>query len=231
MSGARRADREAVPNEGSLMTSVRRFNRRLVAALAGALAGGAVAASVVAASIPAPDGTINACYGNDSLLRVRDSNLPCKVDEHRLSWPSLPPHAYATHADQGPTLSGNPTEVVHLDLPGGSYVVNAKVVLDRPPNQELAGRQFSSAICQLRTAGGEIRDIRDQARVLLYTAPGSHSLEATVPLDATYTNTSKSPARLTLYCRDESAGDGPAYVADEAQLIATQATVVEQGSR
>jgi hypothetical protein len=98
-------------------------------AIAVALLGGAVLAA-----IPGAGGEISACYNRSGKVRVIDAEAgeTCKSRETPLAWnqigPRGPSDAYvATMSPLSPLPGGETLTMVSMDVPAGSYVIDAQV--------------------------------------------------------------------------------------------------------
>ena len=60
--------------------------KRVPALIAGVAIGAIVAGGIAYAAIPAPDGTINACYAKSGNIRIVEQGETCKANEDPITW-------------------------------------------------------------------------------------------------------------------------------------------------
>ena len=134
----------------------------MIRAALATLALAAVGAGVAFAAIPDPDGTIHGCYrnaagpGDDRAgdLRVVDpgptGRRACEPGETPLDWNQggLPRVYQAAKHNTKSYGTGKVRPLLGLDLPAGTYSVNAKAVIKGPHNDN----KSRSASCDLYVA-------------------------------------------------------------------------------
>ena len=110
-----------------------------------------VAAGGIAFAIPDSAGIINGCYDKVSgkLRVIQDASQGCANNETALSWsvtgpsgpqgipgpqgqpgPTGPSHAYSTRSNTRVPLTGDIDPVLSLTVPAGTYVIDAKSIIE-----------------------------------------------------------------------------------------------------
>jgi hypothetical protein len=153
------------------------------------------------------------------VLRIVDaeSSEECLAGEAPLTWnrtgpagPSGPPGPSDAYAVPGTTLAvpDNPTSLVELELPAGSFVIQAKATMSN-------GSFSDVAIAQCQIAGDNDADTS-----FAFLGPrGSASNEETIAL--LLADTFAEPRRVTLRCAQNGTAYG-ALVAKDIHLVAVR---------
>jgi hypothetical protein len=204
---------------------------RFLVALAGA---GAIAliASAAWAVIPDASGTIHACYAQDGVLRVVDSEAGqrCKKNERSLDWetapapapePELPDSFVALRTQEVPLPQGR-TVIAALELQPGKYEVTGKVFLF---NSSSEVGPVSGVSCQLTPSnedgspGNSGGPPADPGHLALAPSgePGS---AGTIGLGVSQVLTETGSVVLDCYNHDPSEGSAP--VASNAWIRAIE---------
>ena len=184
----------------------------------------AVAAGIGYAAIPT-NGLINACYTKtNGGLRVIDPSVgqTCTQKESALQWNQAgpkgdrgPSDAYSDDSGFDPLnfSDGGPgVDVATLNLPAGSYVFNAKVLVGNRPDGENA-----EVTCTLRYGFAVVFDISGVR--LGGGAPGAAGSTATLASSAT--RTLDAPQTVRLNCNTTSADAFAQYGQLNAVAVAT----------
>jgi hypothetical protein len=181
---------------------------------------GVAAGGVAYAGIPSSDGTIHACYANDTgALRVvdRDTGGPirdCERGSTGLSWsqrgpagaqgpqgvqrapgPARAPELRTVFDDDTGIICNKGCDEGSLLLTAGSWMISAKILL----LQKKYGRPLSVA-CKLRAG-----DDTDVAATVAYGANSARRAETTLSMHVVHTQS--GPARAYLWCTDGATGD------------------------
>jgi hypothetical protein len=181
------------------------------------------AAGLAYATIPGPGGVIQGCYAkSNGGLRVIDSPAAsCTSKETALAWnqqgptgPRGPSNAYAATTDLAvhDFSIGSEATLATIDLPAGSYVFNAKVLVG---NRVAANDDFS---CSLRYGVGAAVAI-DFAGIRLEGPAFNPGGTATLPLTGTRTLT--APQTIRMICGTTSTDALAQYAQLNAVEVAT----------